>query len=95
MLEAASDEDATRINRREGGGFERRIANEPPEDLRMEVGGVIKSTIGWSSTSQSLKSVLTAGIGRSWRYMGEKIARYREGKKKAAQAAKDETEKKD
>jgi len=93
MLEAASDEDATRINRREGGGFERRIANEPPEDLRTEVRGVIKSTIGWSSTSQSLKSVLTAGVGRSWRYMGEKIARYREGKQKAAKAAKDAAEK--
>ncbi|PMD23267.1 mitochondrial matrix Mmp37 [Hyaloscypha hepaticicola] len=93
MLEAASDEDATRINRRQGGGFERRIASEPPEDLRMEVRGVIKSTIGWPSTSQSLKSVLTAGIRRSWRYTSEKIARYREGKKKAAQAAKDEKEK--
>jgi translocator assembly and maintenance protein 41 len=93
MLEAASDEDAMRINRREGGGFERRIANEPPEDLRMEVRGVIKSTIGWPSTSQSLKSVLTAGIGRSWRYMGEKYARYREGKNKAAQAAREEKEK--
>jgi mitochondrial translocator assembly and maintenance protein 41 len=95
MLETTSDEDATRINRREGGGFERRIANEPPEDLRMEVRGVIKSTIGWPSTSQSLKSVLTAGIGRSWRYMGEKISRYREGKRKSAQAAKDEKEKKE
>jgi translocator assembly and maintenance protein 41 len=95
MLEAASDEDATRINRRQGGGFERRIASEPPEDLRMEVRGVIKSTIGWPSTSQSLKSVLTAGIRRSWRYTSEKIARYREGKKKAAQAAKGENEKKD
>jgi translocator assembly and maintenance protein 41 len=93
MLEAASDEDATRINRRQGGGFERRIANEPPEDLRAEVRGVIKSTIGWPSTSQSLKSVLTAGVRRSWRYMGEKISRYREGKRKAAQAAQEVAEK--
>ena len=38
---------------------------------------------------------MTAGIRRSWRYTSEKIARYREGKKKAAQAAKDEKEKKD
>ncbi|TVY54389.1 Phosphatidate cytidylyltransferase, mitochondrial [Lachnellula cervina] len=88
MLEAASDEDATRINRREGGGFERRIASEPPEDLRAEIRGVIKRTIGWPSTSQSIKSFFTAGIGKSWRYMGEKIANYQKGKRNAAEEAK-------
>lgn len=93
MLEAASDEDATRINRREGGGFERRIAREPPEDLRAEVRGVIKNTIGWPSTIQSLKSFVTAGFGRSWRYMGEKMANYRSGKLKAEQEAKEAKEK--
>ncbi|KAK0102079.1 Mitochondrial translocator assembly and maintenance protein 41 [Cadophora gregata] len=87
MLESSSDEDATRINRRQGGGFERRIANEPPEDLRAEVRYVIKKTIGWPSTSQSLKGILTSGIGRSWRYMSEKMSKYREGKRKAAEAA--------
>lgn len=94
MLEAASDEDATRINRREGGGFERRIAKEPPEDLRAEVRGVIKRTIGWPSTSQSIKSFITAGVGRSWRYMGEKMVSYREGKQKAAQEVKEMAEQK-
>jgi translocator assembly and maintenance protein 41 len=93
MLEAASDEDATRINRREGGGFERRIAREPPEDLRGEVRGVIKNTIGWPSTIQSLKGFVTAGVGRSWRYMGEKYANYQSGKLKAAQDAKEAKEK--
>ncbi|TVY34392.1 Phosphatidate cytidylyltransferase, mitochondrial [Lachnellula subtilissima] len=88
MLEAASDEDATRINRREGGGFERRIASEPPEDLRSELRGVIKRTIGWPSTSQSIKSLFTAGIRKSWRYMGEKIANYQKGKRKVAEEAK-------
>lgn len=87
MLEASSDEDATRINRREGGGFERRIANEPPEDLRAEVRGVIKKTIGWPSTSQSFKGLVTSGIGRSWRYMSEKMAKNREGKQKAKEDA--------
>jgi translocator assembly and maintenance protein 41 len=87
MLEASSDEDATRINRREGGGFERRIANEPPEDLRAEVRGVIKKTIGWPSTSQSFKGLVTSGIGRSWRYMSEKMAKNREGKQKAKEEA--------
>jgi translocator assembly and maintenance protein 41 len=93
MLKASSDEDATRINRREGGGFERRIANEPPEDLRNEIRGVIKSTIGWPSTSQSLKSGVTAGFARTWRYVGEKMEKYRAGKRKAVEeAAKARTE---
>ena len=92
MLEASSDEDATRINRREGGGFERRIANEPPEDLRGEVRGIIKKTIGWPSTSQSFKGLVTSGIGRSWRYMSEKMAKNREGKQKAAEEAKEARE---
>ncbi|CZT12723.1 related to proline transport helper PTH1 C. albicans [Rhynchosporium agropyri] len=87
MLESASDEDATRINRRQGGGFERRIANEPPEDLRAEVRYVIKKTIGWPSTVQSLKGILTSGVARSWRYLGEKIEKYKEGKRKDAEAA--------
>ncbi|KAJ5052358.1 uncharacterized protein L3040_002109 [Drepanopeziza brunnea f. sp. 'multigermtubi'] len=86
MLEAASDENSTRINRRQGGGFEQKIANEPPEDLREEIRYVIKKTIGWPSTSQSLKGILTSGIGRSWRYMSEKMAKYREGKRKDAEA---------
>jgi translocator assembly and maintenance protein 41 len=82
MLENSSDEDVTRINRRQGGDFERRIASESEEDLRSEVRGVIKKTIGWPSTSQSLKGVVTAGVGRTWRYMSEKMAKHREGKRK-------------
>jgi translocator assembly and maintenance protein 41 len=87
MLEESKDEDSTRIKRREGGGFERRIANEPPEDLRSEVRIAIKKTIGWPSTSQSIKGLITGGISRSWRYMSEKMAKSREGKLKAALAA--------
>jgi mitochondrial translocator assembly and maintenance protein 41 len=87
MLEASSDGDATKFNRREGGGFERRIANEPPEDLRAEVRGVIKNTIGWPSTSQSLKGILTGGLGRTYRYMSEKMSKYREGKRKIVEKA--------
>lgn len=89
MLEASSDEDATKINRRVGGSFERRIASEPPDDLRAEVRGVIKKTIGWPSTIQSFKGLVTSGIGRSWRYMSEKMAKNREGKQKAAEDAKE------
>jgi translocator assembly and maintenance protein 41 len=90
MLEESTDEDATRIKRRQGGGFEQRIAKEPPEDLRAEVRGVIKKTISWPSTSQSLKGVVTAGIRRTWRYMSEKTAKHREGTKKAREAGKEE-----
>ncbi|TAQ89974.1 hypothetical protein B7494_g1728 [Chlorociboria aeruginascens] len=91
MLEASKDDDATRINRREGGGFERRIANQPPEDLRGEIRTVIKKTIGWPSTSQTLKGPITAGIARSWRYMREKMAKSREGKKRASEEAKEKS----
>jgi translocator assembly and maintenance protein 41 len=87
MMEESKDEDATRIKRREGGGFERRIANQPPEELRSEVRIAIKKTIGWPSTSQSVKGLITGGIGRSWRYMSEKMAKSREGKRKATEAA--------
>ncbi|RFU30544.1 hypothetical protein B7463_g5774, partial [Scytalidium lignicola] len=93
MLEASSDEDASGIKRRQGGRFERRIASEPPDDLGLEVRGVIKKTIGWPSTSQSLKSGLTAGIGRSIRYTQEKMEKHRLGKKKAAEEAKLSSEK--
>jgi len=89
MLEESKDEDSTRIKRREGGKFERRIASQPPEDLRAEVRGVIKKTIWWPSTSQSLKGPITGGISRTWRYLSEKMAKYREGKRKAAEALKD------
>ncbi|KAF7859569.1 hypothetical protein EAF04_008650 [Stromatinia cepivora] len=88
MMEASRDEDGTRINRREGGGFERRIVREPPEDLRSEVRTVIKKTIGWPSTSQSLKGPFTAGLSRTWRYMSEKMAKHSEGKRKAEEEAK-------
>jgi translocator assembly and maintenance protein 41 len=88
MLENSSDENSIRINRREGGGFERRIASQEPEDLTSELRGVIKKTIGWPSTVQSLKGVLMAGVGKSWVYMSEKMAKYRIGKQKALAEAK-------
>lgn len=87
MLEASSDEDTHRINRREGGSFERRIANGPPEELRSEVRGVIRNTIRWPSSVQVVKGIATSGVSRSLRYVSEKMAKSREGKRKAAQAA--------
>lgn len=98
MLVASSDEDGSGFKRREGGGFEQRIASEPPEDLRNEVRGVIKKTIGWPSTSQSVKGLFTSGFAKSWRYMSEKMQKHRDGKRKAfeeaAAVAKQEIEKK-
>ncbi|OBT88137.1 hypothetical protein VE02_03554 [Pseudogymnoascus sp. 03VT05] len=87
MMEESTDEDATSFKRRVGGGFERRIAQEPADELRNEVRGVIKKTIGWPSTVQSLKGIATGGFARTYRYMSEKMDKHAQGKKKAADAA--------
>ncbi|KAH0534120.1 hypothetical protein FGG08_007278 [Glutinoglossum americanum] len=79
MMEACRDEDATGIKRRQGGELDQRIANDLGS-LRREIGEVIKRTIGWPSSSQSLKGVLTAGFGRTKRYVGDKVGKYKEGK---------------
>lgn len=71
VLEAAADEDASAgFKKREGGDFEQRIAGE--EDLKDVVGKCVRKTVGWPSTSQTFKAVFTAGLGRAWRYYGEK-----------------------
>ncbi|RKF81540.1 Phosphatidate cytidylyltransferase, mitochondrial [Golovinomyces cichoracearum] len=80
MLEDSKDEDAIRINRREGGGFERKIANEPPEHLRTEIKKVIRSTVKLPSINQSLKGAFTAGPVRTWRYLREKMAKNKQGR---------------
>lgn len=89
MMEQTKDEDPERIRRREGGPFERRIAEDDDGGgLATEVGQVIEKTIRWPSFSQSLKGVFTAGVGRSWRYATEKRAKAKAGAKKE----RDETE---
>ncbi|KAM7198440.1 Mitochondrial matrix Mmp37 domain containing protein [Naviculisporaceae sp. PSN 640] len=90
MMEESTNEDKVSFKRREGGGFEQRIAQDSPEELRQYIRTVIKQTIGWPATTQSLKGPLTSGFRRSWRYLKEKIGKYRQGKKEAAQAAADE-----
>ena len=79
MLEESSDEDLTRIKRRTGGMFEQQVAGDEQQALKAEVSGVIKKTINWPSTSQSIKGVVTAGIGRTYRYLKEKGQKYSEG----------------
>ncbi|KAJ2904453.1 Mitochondrial translocator assembly and maintenance protein 41 [Zalerion maritima] len=81
MMEANADEDGINTHRREGGGFERRIATDGALELRRIVREVIKSTVSWPSTTQTLKGPFTAGPTKTMKYLGEKMAKYREGKK--------------
>ncbi|KAI1103955.1 mitochondrial matrix Mmp37 [Jackrogersella minutella] len=81
MMEENKDEDAVSFKRQQGGGFEQRIAQDEPEALQQNIRGVIKKTITWPSITQSVKGVVTAGFGRSYRYLGEKITKYREADK--------------
>jgi translocator assembly and maintenance protein 41 len=80
MMDESKQEDSVSFKRREGGGFERRIAQDDPVELRNYIRTVIKQTVSWPATAQSLKGPLTSGIQRSWRYMKEKIDKYRQGK---------------
>ncbi|CAK7562819.1 MAG: Mitochondrial translocator assembly and maintenance protein 41 [Sporothrix epigloea] len=92
MMEQTRDEDDAAsgggFRRQQATAFEKRIVqDDDPVVLRTHVRQVIKETINWPSTSQSLKGVLTSGVGRSIRYMGEKMDKYRQGKKKASPEA--------
>jgi translocator assembly and maintenance protein 41 len=75
MMEESKDEDADGFKRREGGDFDRRIAGET--DLKESVIASIKQTVQWPSWSQSIKGFATAGLSRSWKYLGEKRAKAR------------------
>lgn len=83
-------------------GFEMRIAQDDPAELRSNVRQIIKRTIGWPSTTQSLKGLLTGGFRKSLGYVWEKIGKYRAGQAKPADSKveekvekSDEKEKKD
>lgn len=65
-------------------GFEMRIAQDDPAELRANVRRVIKRTIGWPSTTQSLKGLLTGGLRKSLGYVWEKVGKYRAGRAKGA-----------
>lgn len=75
------------------GGFEMRIANDDAAELRGHVRKVIKNTIGWPSTTQSLKGLLTGGVKKSLGYVWEKVEKYRDGVAKAAAASKEDAKK--
>lgn len=80
MMEQSADEDAGGLKRRQGGPFEQRIAADK-EGLKELVPRVIKQTITWPSTSQSIKGFFTAGFSRSIRYLREKVQKWREGRR--------------
>lgn len=73
-------EDDERVSKKQGGVFEQRIAADLA-NLRGEVGAVITKTVKWPSTVQSLKGILSAGPIKSWKYLGEKIAKWKESKR--------------
>ncbi|SMY19177.1 unnamed protein product [Zymoseptoria tritici ST99CH_1A5] len=81
ILEETQDEDPQGFHRREGGDFERRIAEQ--SDLPEVMGDGVRKTVSWPSTMQTVKGIFTAGIGRSLKYVSEKRAKGKQ-KKQAA-----------
>lgn len=80
LMNATSDEDSKAgFRKREGGDFERRIA--AASDLTDVMSDTVRATVAWPSTVQTVKSVFTAGVSRSWKYYNEKR---KKGKPKAA-----------
>lgn len=73
IVDESKDEDATSFRRRQGGEFEQRIGMQ--DDLPEIVGRCVRNTVAWPSTSQSIKGIVTAGVGRSWKYYSEKRAK--------------------
>lgn len=91
MMSSDRDADsASKFKGAAGGGFETSIAQDDPAELRGHVREVIKRTIGWPSTTQSLKGVLTGGLKKSVGYVWAKIDKYREGARTSAAAAEEE-----
>lgn len=93
MMKETADEEAVSFKRRQGGEFERRIATDDPQSLREVSRGVIKQTVNWPSTTQSLKGPLTAGWRRTMRYLGEKVAKWQKGRQQEKEKAKAKADK--
>ena len=85
MMESSNDDDPSQVKKREGGIFDRRIASDDPVSLNKEVSAVLTNIIKWPSYSQSIKSGVTAGLGRTSRYLSDKWEKNREGRRKAAE----------
>lgn len=92
MLKATSDDDegaTVAVKKRMGGEFERKIASDDSEQLVEIVRRVIKQTVTWPSTTQSLKSAVTSGWVRTARYMGEKYSKWKKGRSQEKAADKE------
>ncbi|KAF3933282.1 hypothetical protein ABW20_dc0108812 [Dactylellina cionopaga] len=74
-----SSEEQEQVEGRMGGEFEQRITQDLAE-IRKEVKAVISNTVGWPSTSQSFKGLFTTGLVKTWKYLGEKIKKWRAAK---------------
>lgn len=82
MLENSNDEDPKRVRRKQGGVFEQRVASGSQSSLNKEIKIAIRKTIKWPSVNQTLKGIVTGGLARSWRYISEKLDKYRQGRRK-------------
>ena len=95
MIKASSDDDG---KSRQAGEFEKRIAKDGSEQLGEIVRRVIKQTVNWPSTTQSLKGPIMSGWRRTFRYMNEKFSKWKKGRgqneEKAAKAKAQATENK-
>ena len=95
MQECKENEDGQGFKKQQGGLFEQRIAKDR-EGIKTEVRQVIEKTIRWPTLVQTLKGLVTAGVGRSWRYIREKRAKHlaREAQRKEQDARRVMQEKK-
>ena len=87
MLEQTKDDkNSSGFKRQQGGVFEQRIAKDT-EGIQTEVRQVIEKTIRWPSVIQTVKGIVTAGLGRSWRYGREKREKHLASEAKERQKA--------
>ncbi|KAF5019399.1 hypothetical protein F66182_8599 [Fusarium sp. NRRL 66182] len=77
LMKASADEEGGAVQKMQGGDFERRIATDTAKQLHETVRLVIKQTVNWPSTSQSIKGLLMGGFSRTWRYLGEKYSKWK------------------
>jgi translocator assembly and maintenance protein 41 len=92
ILKAQEDDDPSGFKPRVGGDFERRIAEQ--HDLPEVMATCVRRTVAWPSTMQTIKGVFTSGLTRSFKYVVEKRSKGKAKKKKSADDAGGETEKK-
>ncbi|KAJ5901809.1 Phosphatidate cytidylyltransferase [Penicillium taxi] len=86
MMAESNDTSQEIVKRPQGGPFEQRIGSD--EHLPDEVSNAISKTIRWPSTVQTVKGILSAGIGKSWNYIMEKRLKHKKSQSNKAASAK-------